>query len=104
MGLGHGTIKKNNKNAMQQFIKATLAKSKPIQYVSTKGGLIKKSPQKIISNGSHVSKSQNQIAQTPLSTNKSIKSPEQQTNRNDNSKRSASKNVTQINGSHKSID
>ncbi len=54
MGLGHPNMKKG-KNAMQQFIKATLAKSKAVDYVSTKGGTLKKSPDKIANNGSHVS-------------------------------------------------
>ncbi len=53
MGLGQHNMKKN-KNSMQDFIKATLAKSKAVEYVSTKGGQIKKSPDQNLKNGSHV--------------------------------------------------
>lgn len=35
---------KKSKNSMQDFIKATLAKSKAVDYVSTKGGTLRKSP------------------------------------------------------------
>lgn len=46
MGLGIPNMKKN-KNSMQDFIKATLAKSKAVDYVSTKGGLVKNTPDKM---------------------------------------------------------
>lgn len=56
MGLGQPNMKKN-KNNMQDFIKATLAKSKPVEYVSTKGGQIKRSSDQLPNNGSHVNTS-----------------------------------------------
>lgn len=71
MGLGQPNMKKNKKS-MQDFIKATLAKSKAVDYVSTKGGMIKNTPDKIEKNGSHLS-SNNEVSRTPFSTSKSIK-------------------------------
>jgi hypothetical protein len=46
MGLGQPNMKKNKKS-MQDFIKATLAKSKGVDYVSTKGGMVKNTPDKV---------------------------------------------------------
>ena len=46
MGLGQPNMKKNKKS-MQDFIKATLAKSKGVDYVSTKGGMVKNTPDRV---------------------------------------------------------
>lgn len=46
MGLGNPNMKKN-KTSIKDFIKATLSKSKAVDYVSTKGGMIKNTPDKV---------------------------------------------------------
>lgn len=84
---------------MQDFIKATLAKSKGVDYVSTKGGMVKNTPDRVQKNGSRVNSNNNEASRTPFSTSKSIKPPSQESelgsHRSENKRptQSSSKNV-----------
>jgi hypothetical protein len=103
MGVGHTNMKKN-KNSMQEFIKATLAKSKAVDYVSTKGGsTFKKSPDnKIHTNGSQVS--HHDVSSTPLSTSKSIKPPSQGSDTGSHSRKEVPSSNKTMPASQKSIN
>lgn len=81
-----------------------MAKSKAVDYVSTKGGsILKKSPDnKIHTNGSHVS--HHEIATTPLSTTKSIKPPSQGSDTGSHSRKQAPSSNKTIPASQKSIN